>query len=65
MATYFLAYRYIKPRYGEIIDGNTVIHLSGMIEDESDVRSLEASIADGIGVESSALGLTNIVRLDN
>ena len=65
MATYFLCYRYTEPRYNEIVDGNTVVHLSETIQDESDIRSLEASIADELGVDASVLGLTNIVRLDD
>ena len=65
MATYFLCYRYAEPRYSDIVDGNTVVHLSGTIQDESDIRSLEASIADGLSVDAAGLGLTNIVRLDD
>jgi hypothetical protein len=65
LATYFLCYRYLEPRYSDVVDGNTVVHLSGTIQDESDIRSLETSIADGLGVNASALGLTNLVRLDD
>ena len=65
MATYFLCYRYIEPRRGDVVDGNTVVHLSGTIQAESEVRELEASIADGLGFDAAALGLTNIVRLDD
>jgi c-di-GMP-related signal transduction protein len=62
--TYFLVYRYLEPRRGDIIDGNTVIDLNAAIADESDVRQVEAMIADDLGIDSKLLGLINLVRLD-
>jgi hypothetical protein len=60
-ATYFVAYRYSQRGYA--VDGNTVVTLDKVIENEDDVRTLEAYLAREKGVDSDDLGLISVSPL--